>query len=163
MKKYIFLLSLILIGCDTPKKNKEEIEHIKNTMVTQDEIQEINNRLNNQYYKLEQLEQKINKIKLNQNHNDINNDINNTQNSACKYKLIKPTTFITIKEVNVYNKPEINSSIVLNWDECITFTSYKEKNGFVKVTGYFVDGKWRPNHKEWWIKKCDIKVKKIFK
>jgi len=113
------------------------------------------------------LEQKLNKLKLNSNNTDLS-EIQKLKEEIQKLKqksdtfdyiVIKPTTLITIKDVNIYEKPNLNSKIVKKWPKQTTFTSYKEKNGFIKVTGYFVHNKWTQNNESWWIKKENCKIK----
>jgi hypothetical protein len=173
----MFIL-LFLVGCNTPDDNKKEIQKIKEEMASKSELILVKTKLNEVESKVKNLEENLSNIvktqkqtiknieKLKkQQKQQIKKQIKPTilTTSACMYKVIKPTTFITIKDINVYKKPENNSSIVFKWKKCTTFTSYKEKNGFVKVTGYFVHNKWVANYKDWWIRKCDIKVKKVFK
>ena len=171
---YMFIL-LFLVGCNTPDDNKKEIQKIKEKMASESELILVETKLNEIESKVKNLEENLSNIVKTQKQTiknieklkkqQIKKQIKSTifPTSACMYKVIKPTTFMTIKDTNVYQKPSENSNIISKWTKCTTFTSYKEKNGFVKVTGYFVNHKWVANDKDWWIKKCDIKVKKVFK
>ena len=168
MKKLLLIVMLLFIGCETPQeKNKKEIEDVKK------ELNSISNKLNN--YKspnLIEIKKKIKElqIKINSLNNEeitkqileLSNEIKNLQkkeNNNLGYIVIKPLTLITITKANIYSAPNENSKIIDKWNELNTFTSYKEKNNFIKITGYFIDGKWTPNKKEWWIKKSDCKIK----
>ena len=172
MRKLILIVGLFFIGCDTPaEKNKKEIA--KNTQ----KIENIQMQIETNKEKLESLKTEINSIKQqlkNKNSNNLNNKIVKIEtqinqlnkkinkNKEClDYIVINPTTFITIHKSNVYEKPDKNSTIVKIWDVKTTFTSYKEKNNFVKVTGYFVHDKWIENKKSWWIDKNDIAIKRL--
>jgi hypothetical protein len=139
--KYFIIVLLLLTGCEIGDKKNNDMALIEA------KVDNLENKINN-------LEQKL---------STKPKPLQTKPTPACMYKVIKPTTFMTIKDTNVYQKPSENSNIISKWTKCTTFTSYKEKNGFVKVTGYFVNHKWVANDKDWWIKKCDIKVKKVFK
>ena len=61
----------------------------------------------------------------------------------------KPTVFVTKRRANIYNS---EGKVVAVWDDCTTFTSFIEKNGKLRITGYFVKGKFRSAlDKDWWI------------
>ena len=46
------------------------------------------------------------------------------------------------------------------WDKCVTFTSYIKKGDKLKITGYFVNRKFKSAlDKDWWIKIDDVKRK----
>ena len=167
MQKLLFIIVLLFfIGCETPQeKNKKEIENIKK------ELSIISNKLDN--YKSPNIDEIKQKIKILQtkidklNNKEITQQIvklskeikNLHKNDNLGYIVIKPITLITIKKANIYSIPDKSGKIVTQFNKLNTFTSYKEKNGFIKITGYFVDGKWTPNKKEWWIKKSDCKIK----
>ena len=159
MGKYL-LIFLFLLGCQNSQddkikklnteieKLKIEIHTLKNKQPTKDECE-----YEDIYKKLSKLESDIIQNKK---------EIENIKTNKINYLVIKPTTFITKKDTDIYSSSQ-NGKIIGKFEAKNSFTSYKEKNGFVKVTGYFVDGKWTPNKKEWWIKKEDVIIKRIDK
>jgi len=177
MKKLALILPLVLfLGCEMPQdKNKKEIEQIKqqitelsdklDTMSQQiqpqkditPKIAQLKNQLQQTKEKLAKNSAKIDELTA--KINELSQKIDNMKDDNLGYIVIKPTTLITIKKTNVYSAPDENSTIVDTFDKKTTFTSYKEQNGFIKVTGYFVHRKWVENKKEWWVKKEDCKVK----
>ena len=187
MKKILFIPFLFFIGCQTPQeKNKKEIEKLKqqieilsqkinslsknNTNLSEIKQQIVNlqkqvgintKELNSLKEKVSKNSEEINKVvsKIAQNKKEIEK----LKQTQFDYIVIKPTTLITTKNAKIYAKPDINSKIVTNFEANRTFTSYKEKNNFIKITGYFIDGKWIPNKKEWWIKKDKCKIKRVDK
>lgn len=175
MQKLILILALLFIGCDTPsqknqkdiKANSKKIENIE--MQIQNNKKELKNlkmEINNIKSKLKkfksnnEIDTKISKIVLKLS--ELNKKINKNQNYL-DYIVINPTTFITIDKANVYTKPNKKSKVAFVWDKHTTFTSYKEKGDFVKVTGYFIKNKWTMNTKSWWINKKDIAIKRLKK
>ena len=171
MKKLLLIAMLLFIGCETPQeKNKNDIAVLKK------ELANLSNHMNNipknsqLILKIKYLEKAISKLSkdnkfLKEQINQLQKDINTIKNDQIKlsYIVIKPLTFVTAKNTKIYAKPEINSTIIRDINISNSFTSYKEKNGFLKVTGYFVDRKWKPNKKEWWIKKSDCIIKRVDK
>ena len=149
MKKLLLIIPFLFFGCDTPQeKNRKEIIKIKDSMVKKNELENLKLRV-----------KKVEDIVYNKTKNKELHNLKKEE-KCCDYIVINPTTLITINKAKIYSKPEKNSSVITEWDKCISFTSYKEKNGFIKVTGYFIDGKWTPNRKEWWIKKSNVKIKR---
>ena len=178
MKKLWILLFLFFIGCETPQeKNKKEINQLKQTISKLSQkidtlqlknTQQITQKLN----LLKQQLPKVDKSELTQIKNKITQlekklqkyeiqlqKLSTKQTPSFDYIIIHPTTLITTTKTNIYSSPNPTTKVLTQWDKGITFTSYKEKNNFIKVTGYFVDGKWTPNKKEWWINKKDAKIK----
>ncbi len=79
----------------------------------------------------------------------------NNKNSLTKF--FKPTVFITKNKTHIYNS---NNKIIDTWCEHTTFTSYIKKGNKLRVTGYFVNRKFKNAlNKDWWIKIDDVKEK----
>ena len=151
------------------KNLQSQIDEIKNKqLIIKDSID--NNKI---LSKLAILDEKLKNIKTVDNSNIENQiktlkqksellkeELTKLKSTTFDYIVIKPTTLITIDDVNIYSKPDKNSKVITAWSKKTTFTSYKEKNGFIKITGYFINGKWTPNKKDWWIQKekCKIKI-----
>jgi len=176
MKKLlIVLLVLLFVGCDTPQEqNKKEIDNIKK------ELNLISSKLNAYKspnlseikQKIDNLEQKINSLdntEITKKILELTNEIKEiqkkqkTQNNNLGYIVIKPVTLITMKKSDVYARPNEDAKIIKEFPIHKTFTSYKEENNFIKVTGYFIHKKWVENDKEWWVKKSDCKIKIVEK
>jgi len=179
MKKYLLIATLFLVGCNSPfddvKENKQEIENIKQQL---QKIEELNFQIKELQYKVNSLKEEIkNKKEAKQNVDGIikklaflNKEIEKLKTKTIKnkkncfdYIVIHPMTLITTKETNIYNKPSKNAKVVKIYKKATTFTTYKEKNGFVKVTGYFIHNKWVENNKEWWIPKENTAIKRLAK
>jgi len=171
MKKILILVTFLFLGCETPQdSNKKEIELLKANQVSKTEIMILRQQIRH-------LEQKLNKLTAPENNNlkqnihklqedidELNNKFNSIEivkNNSCEYVIINPTTLVTTQKTKIYSSSDFNPSIITEWDKCISFTSYREANNFVKITGYFIDGKWKPNKKEWWIPKENVKVKRV--
>ena len=188
MKKLLLLpLVVFFIGCETPQeKNKKEIQKLKQQVEILakkvDSLPKDTPNLSQIKQKLADLKKQVGintkelnslKEKVSKNSEKINNivskidenkkEIVKLKQTQFDYIVIKPTTLITTKDTKIYAKPNINSKVVMNFEANRTFTSYKERNNFIKITGYFVDGKWRPNKKEWWIQKDNCKIKRVDK
>ncbi|RLA78956.1 MAG: hypothetical protein DRG78_13915, partial [Epsilonproteobacteria bacterium] len=50
----------------------------------------------------------------------------------------------------------INGKKISKWVETTSFTSTQKTDSWIKITGYFVDKKWRSAKKEMWIKKAQV-------
>ncbi len=172
MKK-LFLVPLFLFaGCKTPQeKNKEEIAKIKVELKReQDKISSLSQQIQALKMQISNLKQKNCTPEISTLHNQMQSleqkieklsKISHKKDRCFDYIVISPSTLITSTKASVYAKPTNNADILAVWDKGTTFTSYKERDGFVKVTGYFVDGKWRANKKSWWIKKDDAVIKRV--
>ena len=49
-------------------------------------------------------------------------------------------------DVSIYDAP--NGKVVSTWEAMKSFTSNQKRGGWIKITGYFVDKKWRPSRDE---------------
>ncbi len=97
--------------------------------------------------------------KLEKECNNLKKEINDLNQSVGKLniKVFKPTVFITNKKAPVYNSKNV---IVFVWDKHTTFTSYIKKGDRLKITGYFVNGKFKSAlYKDWWINAYDAEKK----
>lgn len=72
--------------------------------------------------------------------------------------VIPPTTFRTNKDAAIYNAP--NGKKVAIWEKGTSFTSYLAGKKYIKITGYFVEKKWKKATKELWIQKKDAQKRK---
>jgi len=78
-------------------------------------------------------------------------------NTGCLKKIFKPTVFITKDKARIYDS---NGKIIDMWNKCVTFTSYIKKGNKLKITGYFVNGKFKNAlDKDWWIRINDVERK----
>jgi len=178
MKKLLILpILLLFIGCNSPfsdvKENKQEIETLKQKIQKiddidfqikelQSQVDSLKEELKNQKEAKQNVSEIIQKLaSLNQEITNLKNKPVETKKNCFDYIVIHPMTLITIKQSNIYSKANKNSKIVKKWPKKTTFTTYKEKNGFVKVTGYFIHNKWVENNKEWWIPKENTAVKRL--
>ena len=65
----------------------------------------------------------------------------------------RPRTFRTLRDAVIFDKP--GGVRVDLWEKGRSFTSYLESGSWIKITGYFVNRKWKKSNKEMWIKKSD--------
>ena len=74
-----------------------------------------------------------------------------------KYKItyFKPSSFRVKNETFIYDKP--NGKKVVKWEKNRSFTSNQKTQNWIKITGYFVDKKWRKATEPLWIKSTDVK------
>ena len=70
-----------------------------------------------------------------------------------KITTTRPKTFRTLREADIYDKPE--GKKIDRWVKGRSFTSYIESGNWVKITGYFVNRKWTEAKKDLWIRKSD--------
>ncbi len=62
----------------------------------------------------------------------------------------KPGTYRVIVETPVYNAPDGN--VIEIWEEKTSFTSNALQGEWIKITGYFVEKKWKKSREEMWVK-----------
>jgi len=75
--------------------------------------------------------------------------------SKSKIIYFKPSSFRVKKETFIYDKP--NGKKVAKWEKNRSFTSNQKIQNWIKITGYFVDKKWRKATEPLWIKSTDVK------
>jgi chromosome segregation ATPase len=181
---------LLLTGCKTTKDEikdlKIQVNTLKKNVVNKNEFQFEIDLLKD---KIKDLQKEIDKIKKVTNNKNINSknkllsriiqlekQYNYLQNEIkklnlsvakisskkrnsleCLKEFFKPTVFITKNKANIYDS---NNKMVDVWDKCVTFTSYIKKGDKLKITGYFVNRKFKSAlDKDWWIKIDDVKRK----
>lgn len=64
-------------------------------------------------------------------------------------QMIEPSAFKLNKESEIYDAP--NANVLEKWEEGTSFTSNQKYKNWIKITGYFIDKKWRPSKRELWI------------
>ncbi len=69
-------------------------------------------------------------------------------------EFFKPTSFYLISESAIYD--DINGQEIDTWVQSRSFTSNQKRDGWIKITGYFVDKKWRSAKKSMWIKSTQV-------
>ena len=57
-------------------------------------------------------------------------------------------------DADVYDA--IKGNKLVEWEKDTSFTSNMTHGNWVKITGYFVDKKWRPSDKEMWVKRAEV-------
>ena len=66
----------------------------------------------------------------------------------------KPTTYRLKKESRIYDG--VDGKVIATWEALTSFTSNKvSNNGWIMITGYFVERKWRKAQKEMWVHSSD--------
>ena len=74
-------------------------------------------------------------------------------NKNYKITTTRPKTFRTLREADIYDKPE--GKKIDRWVKGRSFTSYIESGEWVKITGYFINRKWTEAKKDLWIRRSD--------
>jgi hypothetical protein len=65
-----------------------------------------------------------------------------------------PSAYRMATNAPVYNAP--GGSVVDTWEEKRSFTSGTTANGWVKITGYFVNRVWTSAERDLWVKESDV-------
>jgi hypothetical protein len=127
--------------------------------------EEINN-LENQIYFLNKIiknkEMEIEKLKISKNKNQIicKNNMKKQINEFPELKMrnskkvdtvkdTTPTTYRVSQDSIIYSA--IDGKEIDKWEKLTSFTSKLKINGWIKISGYFVNKKWRKADKEMWI------------
>ncbi|MGD9655219.1 MAG: hypothetical protein AB7U44_08485 [Sulfuricurvum sp.] len=64
-------------------------------------------------------------------------------------QITEPSAFKLAKESEIYDAPK--GKMLEKWEEGTSFTSNKKYKNWIKITGYFIDKKWKPSKEELWI------------
>ncbi|MCD6173821.1 MAG: hypothetical protein J7J96_08585 [Sulfurimonas sp.] len=67
---------------------------------------------------------------------------------------LKASTFKLLKDSDIYNS--VNGEVIYQWKANSAFTSNKMTQNWMKITGYFIDNKWKRAPGKLWIKKINI-------
>lgn len=149
---------------------KKESEYKKKISSLDLEIKKIKKELKVKEKEINTLKTKksINKIKEN---NCLNYQTHKEENTFPKllmkekYKTalhsqsehFKAHAFRANKFAHIYDG--VNGKIVDTWEPMTSFTSNEKKDGWIKITGYFVQKTWRPATKELWIQSQDATIR----
>lgn len=77
---------------------------------------------------------------------------------AVRSEYFNPTTFHLKEESTIYNAPK--GEPLDMWEVKTSFTSNERRGGWTRITGYFVEGKWRPSgRKKLWIESERVEKK----
>jgi hypothetical protein len=61
--------------------------------------------------------------------------------------------FRVTEESDIYDAPD--GKVIERWEAKTSFTSNQKRGGWVRITGYFVEGKWRPSRdRTLWVKEA---------
>lgn len=66
----------------------------------------------------------------------------------------KPSTYRLKYNANIYDS--IDGKVIDEWEKRTSFTSNKKSNGWVKITGFFINKVWVRSESEMWIKLKDV-------
>ncbi|MBL0708037.1 MAG: hypothetical protein JJW00_03225 [Sulfurimonas sp.] len=77
------------------------------------------------------------------------------QKKTIKTSKFKANAFRLKKSTYIYSSPA--SKKIEIWEKNRSFTSYIGTKNWIKITGYFVDKRWRLAKKDMWIKRKDVK------
>lgn len=71
-----------------------------------------------------------------------------------KVELVKASSFRLKTDSNIYDK--ISGTKIDTWEKGTSFTSNKMSQNWVKITGYFVNKKWKKAKSDMWIEKTQV-------
>jgi chromosome segregation ATPase len=77
-----------------------------------------------------------------------------TASNTSSAKKSAPSAYRMATNAPVYNTP--GGSVVDTWEERRSFTSGTVSNGWIKITGYFVNRVWQRADQELWVKESDV-------
>jgi len=63
----------------------------------------------------------------------------------------KPTTFRAVEKLWAFSSPSKKATPIREFAKNEAFTAKSKKDGFVKVSGYFVNGVWTPPKEDMWV------------
>ena len=67
--------------------------------------------------------------------------------------LFKASAFRLREDAEIYDAP--GGNVVEQWEAHTSFTSNMKRSGWIRITGYFVDRKWRPaGNRELWVQEA---------
>jgi len=101
----------------------------------------------------------------------LNNTINTESNTFPKLSMKKSNMSITKQKVFsfkastyrvnklAYIYGSIDGEIVDEWEELRSFTSNQRNDTWIKITGYFIDKKWRPAETPLWVESKDTNLR----
>jgi len=167
--------------------NADEIQRIESIVddisklresyeVAQEQLQECRSTLNdikindnNKYLvEIQSLKKEIqnlkNRLKNKKNCENSNKFPKLTMKKKSKKEVIlSDVIYFKASAFKLDKKSDIFSSIdgekIEEWDRGSSFTSNQKKDGYIKITGYFVNRQWKKSQKERWIKESDISIK----
>jgi hypothetical protein len=67
----------------------------------------------------------------------------------------KASVFRLKNSAKIYDDFE-NPNYIMQWEEGRSFTSNQKADGWIKITGYFVNKKWKAAHQELWVRSEDV-------
>lgn len=70
----------------------------------------------------------------------------------------KASTFRTLHALSALNMPSKNGKAVRGFAEHEAFTSKSKSKGFLKVSGYFIGGKWTDPKQAMWVSEDEVKL-----
>ncbi|NOQ31420.1 MAG: hypothetical protein GQ570_09880 [Helicobacteraceae bacterium] len=118
---------------DDTKYLEDEIETLKKEIISKDEEILLLERKNKSLRtELSKSIQKSKKVVINK-----------------KSEIFDPSSFRINVDSPIYDKP--NSKVIEHWQSGRSFTSNERKNGFIKITGYFVNKQWKSAKKSMWV------------
>ena len=142
LKNTILIAKNDLLNKKNEKESKKDYKLVKTKEIKNISLENKNlNKKNSEDKIIKTLENKINQE-------------NKTKKIAEKEIFSKASTYRTIKNSNIYNA--VNGKILYEWERNIAFTSNIMTQNWVKITGYFVDDKWKKAKQRLWIKKINI-------
>ncbi len=74
--------------------------------------------------------------------------------SSQRVENMTPKTFELAKDTVIKDEP--GGTIVDIWFEGTRFTAFQKMGEWIKISGYFPDGRWHKNPKEFWVKRQNL-------
>lgn len=136
------------------KKEKLKIENLKQLVINKDiEINNLKNKINT-YRKILKKQKrqfdnpnKFPKLMLKKKYLQ-------EEEKSKKIQKFKADSFRLLRDSVIYDA--VDGTRILEWEKHTTFTSDTKVENWMKITGYFVDKKWRKAKKNLWIQTKNI-------
>ncbi len=132
---------------------KNKIIKYENSLKIKDiEIKKLKNRLNNKKCKPKIITKRIENSNIFQKL--IMKEKYKVKEAYNNIESFKASAFRLIVDSDIYDA--IDGKVVLQWERDRSFTSNQGSDNWVKITGYFIDRKWRKAKKDLWIEKKKV-------
>lgn len=79
--------------------------------------------------------------------------------NSTKLENFSPSTFKLLKDNEIYDS--IDGNVVKNWSKNRKFTAYQRVGDWIKISGYFNNGKWQSSKEVIWIRANEDSVIKL--
>ncbi|WP_373070794.1 hypothetical protein [Sulfurimonas sp.] len=186
MKYFLLLILIVgFLNADEIKRIESIVEDITKLRVKYQECQDTNLETDSKLVKLEKqldkykklLKAKENELFIYKSQKNKDKVVEKVKISVCKdidtdkpnkfpklvlkdkfnaHKIINtnPSTYRLKNNAKIYDS--INGKVIEEWENKTSFTSNKKSDGWVKITGFFINKVWVRSESQMWIKLKDV-------